>query len=234
MSKSSSNYLQIFAFAAMAFLGCNKESSQRVETKSRPEVPAKLAAKDSIVPKSGTSQPSFNTSLEGYKASILGSAIYSGSLEKFIGLIQQGASIEKCLTDDTYVFDALYAAIAFGKKDIVEYMVKNKLYTDINKSYTEESETALTLACAIENKADALEISTLLISNKANVDGAGSSGSEDIKIPIFIAVNQSNVELVRLLISKGAKKDITNSAGASPLMVAEERGLSEIISLLKL
>ena len=233
MLKSSSDFSPVFVLVVIAFLGCNKEKPQGADAKSGVEVPAKPAATSSIAPKTGTSQPAFDISLEGYKATKLGAAIYSGSLEKFTGLVEQGAPIDQCLTDDTYVFEALYAAIAFGKKNLVEHILKNKLYSDINKVYSEDSETPLTLACALENKADGLEISKLLISNGANVDGAGDSGGEGTKAPLFIAVKQNNVELVRLLIEKGAKKDITNSAGASPLTRAEESEFSEIVNLLK-
>ena len=235
MLKSSSSVLPLSVLAIIAFLGCNKqkERAQGAEIKSGAESPAKSEPAAAATPETPASKPAFDISLEGYKATSLGEAIHSGSLEKFTSLVQQGAPLDQCLTDDTYVFDALYASIAFGNKDLVEYILKNKLYTDINKAYSEDSETPLTLACALENKADALEISKLLITNGAKVNGVGDSGGEETKAPLFIAVKQYNVELVRHLLEKGAHKEIPNSSGATPLTVAEESGFSDIVALLK-
>ena len=235
MLKSKSNVLSLSILVAIAFPGCKKEkeSHQGAEVKSGVETPAKSKSAPPAAPEAAASNPAFDISLEGYKATNLGEAIHSGSLEKFTSLVQQGAPLDQCLTDDTYVFDALYASIAFGKKDLVEYILKNKLYTDINKAYSEDSETPLTLACALENKADALEISKLLIADGAKVDGVVDSGGEDPKTPLFAAVRQGNVELVRLLVEKGAKKDIVNIIGITPLTAAEEDGFSDIATLLK-
>lgn len=93
----------------------------------------------------------FDTSFEGYKSTKLGAAIYEGSLEDFKTLIRAGASPESCLTDETYIFDALYAALAFDRRAILDHILQSNLYKDINKTYTEESETPLTLACAIRS-----------------------------------------------------------------------------------
>ncbi len=233
MLKSNNRIFLGFVVATISLMGCNHEKAISKDTKSKIETTVKSAPADTVAPKSDSSQFSFGVSIEGYKASKLGEAINSGSVEKFKDLVQKGAPIDKCLTDETYVYDALYAAIAFNKKDIVEYVIQNKMYSDINKTYSEDSETPLTLACAIQNKVDALQVSRLLISNGANVNGAGDSGGESTKTPLFIAVNQNNVELVRLLLEQGAKKAITNSAGASPLSAAKESGFSEIVDLLK-
>ena len=233
MLKSSNKLFLLFALTTISFLGCNHEKSDTKDLKNEGEKTAKSVLVDSIAPKTNPAPFSFDIQIEGYKASELGEAIHSGSVEKIKALIQSGAPIDKCLTDETYVYDALYAAIVFNKKEIVEYLVQNKLYTDINKTYSEEAETPLTLACAIQNKLDALQISQLMITNGANVNGAGESGGEDTKTPIFIAVNQNNIELVQVLLEKGAKKDISNSSGASPLTAAEEKGFSEIANVLK-
>gem|GEM_PF-4892278 len=216
-------------------VACNKKESQAV-----PEVEKKAEGSTSkpdtaanVAPKPDSAETSFDLSIEGYKASILGQAIYQGSIEKFKGILKSGARIDKCLTDETYIYDALYSAIAFDKKNILDYIIQNKLYADINKAYSEDAETPLTMACAIQNKGDALQASKLLITNGAKVDGAGPSGGEETKYPLLIATTRNNIELVRFLVAQGAKKDVTSNSGASPSSIAQDSGFSQLADILK-
>lgn len=175
----------------------------------------------------------FSFSIEGYKATQLGQAVYENDTAKIQTIINSGASIEKCLTDETYIFDILYAAIAYKRIESIRFVLNNKLFTSINKVYTEDSETPLTLACALTNGKDALEIANSLIALGALVNGVGESGGEQTKYPFFIAVKQNNIPLVKLLIEHGAKIDIKNAGGESPLNIAEKNGFEEMVNLLK-
>ena len=233
MSKSSNSFLLAGLLAVSMLPGCNRKSQDGGETKSQAQsAAANPAPADSAVPKADSIRVSFDVPLEGYKASELGKAIHSGSLEEFKRLIQAGSPPAKCLTDETYVFDALYAALAFGQRAIAEYILQNRLYEDINKVYTEESETPLTLACAIPSAEDALGISRELLARGANANGAGSSGGENTLYPLIIAVKRNHAELVKLLLEKGAAKDVADNSGTSPLSVAKDSGFTEIANML--
>jgi len=52
--------------------------------------------------------------------------------------------------------------------------------------------------------------------------------------PLHHAVNAARTEAVRFLVSAGADTGVKNQAGRTPLDLARERGLSEIVALLKM
>jgi ankyrin repeat protein len=187
---------------------------------------ARSAAPDTAVTK-------FDISIEGYHSTQLGQAVYAGDVNKVQGLINKGASIEQCLTDETYVYDLLYTALAFKKTELVRYVLKNKLYKSVNTIYSEEAETPLALACNLTNSKEALEIAASLIALGANVNGAGESGGENTHYPLFIALSGNNVSLAKLLIEHGANKDIKNERGETPLSIAQKKGFEDILRLLK-
>jgi hypothetical protein len=146
--------------------------------------------------------------------------------------VGDGASIEKCLTDETYEFDMLYAALVFNKIDLVKYVLRNKMYASVNKVYSEEAETPLTLACDLPDNKEALELSGALIALGANVNGAGESGGERTAYPLIAAINHHNVELTKLLRKHGADKEIKNESAETPLMIAQKKGFEDIVGLL--
>lgn len=194
---------------------------------------ASVTPANQVEKKADTSESVYNIPVEGYKATSLGDAIHSGDLEKVKGLIERGATIEQCLTDETYIYDALHTALTFGKMEIIRYIIANKLYADVNKTYTEEAETPLSLACTLKNNDEAFQISDLLISLGANVNGSGASGGEYTMYPLILAVRQNNLNLVKLLTEHGANKDITDENGNTPLSVAEKNGFIDIVNFLK-
>lgn len=234
MKLSNSTLLSISIFCC-SLVACNKGEARHDDALPESNTKPKIAHnnRDSISPKIDTINVSYNSTIEGYKASELGCAIFSGDLEKVKVLLNNGASIEKCLSDETYEFDGLYAAIALIKIDVLNYFLEKKLYTNINQVYTGESETPITLACALDDKDAAVKISQVLILNGAKVDGAGDSGGETTKIGLFIAISKNNLELVRLLLNHHAKKDILNKEGKTPLSIAEENGYADIVALLE-
>lgn len=230
------NRLSATAIIILALLaGCNRQKAADDQPKGKPEAPVShsAAAPDTMAPKQESSQPTFAHDIEGYKASDLGEAIYQDSLTKFKVLVEKGASVEKCLTDETYIYDALYAALVFGRVDLIKYIVQNNQYSDINKTYSEDAETPLTLACNMQDKDEALQIAQLLIENKAKVDGSGPSGGEETKYPLLIAVKRNNIALTQALIEKGARKDVAENSGATAGSIAADSGFSEIAELVK-
>lgn len=232
----SNNSLSIYAVLALILLvGCDRQNSGSHQSKTKTERADTLnATKGNIVLETqDSSLTPFPHAIDGYKASEMCRAIYQDSLKKFTALVFEKASVESCLTDDTYIYDALYAALVFGKRDIVEYVVQNKLFTDINVTYSEDAETPLTLACSIPNKSDGLNIAKLLIANGAKVDGSGPSGGEETKYPLIISTQTNNVALTQLLIQNGADKNVASGSGATAISIATDSGFSEIIELLK-
>ncbi|NLD91775.1 MAG: hypothetical protein GX639_03810 [Fibrobacter sp.] len=173
------------------------------------------------------------TEINGYTASALGRAVYANNLQLVKELVDKGASTSNCLATEMYEFDLLFAAIEFEKVDIVRYVLDNNLYTSINNVYTEESETPLTLACALENIQNAAAIAELLIKNGADVNGAGSVGGDYTYYPLINAIKKGNVQLTKLLIDNGAKTNILDNQGKTPVSYAQESGNQAIIDLVK-
>jgi ankyrin repeat protein len=228
----SLNILCFCLYAQTILCGCAGKKADVGTQKNAPDslLIAANEKKDEI--HVDTTQVEFGASIEGYKTTPLGLAVYSGDTTRFQELIKQGASIEKCLTDETYIFDILYTAFVFNKIEFIRYILANKLYTDANETYTEEAETPLTLACSLHDSNEAFEIAQSLIDSGANVDGAGESGGEQTKYPIIIAVNRKNFSITKLLIDHGAKKNVTNALGETPLVIAQKNGIQEIVDLL--
>ncbi len=224
----------VVGIIAVFFINCSggngkvQEKNKATDTKST--ITANKKQDNASV---DTSQAIFNIPIEGYKATELGQAVYTGNIVKVQTLINKGASIEKCLTDETYIYDILYTALVFNKVELVNYILRNKLYSSVNKTYTEESETPLTLACGLHDTSNALEIADTLIALGADANGTGESGGENTKYPLLIAVNQRNAGLTKLLIKHGAKKDIKNQAGETPLAIAQKKGFEDITGILK-
>lgn len=70
-----------------------------------------------------------------------------------------------------------------------------------------------------------------LVAEGANVNFVDTNRISDT--PLHIAVREKHVEIVKFLIEKGAKLNIKNSRGKTPLDIAERIGLKEIITILK-
>ncbi|HMA65211.1 MAG TPA: ankyrin repeat domain-containing protein, partial [Chitinispirillaceae bacterium] len=207
MLKLNSNHILIVILLTFTFC------ANKGETKStRSSVDS---SKTTLVQPDTTpvNEPSVTATMEidGYTASELGRAVYANNLQLVKVLVEKGASTTNCLATEMYEFDLLFAAIEFAKIDIVKYVLDNKLYTSINKVYTEESETPLTLACALENLHDAASIAELLIKNGADVNGAGSVGGDYTYYPLINAIKKGNVQLTKLLIDNGAKPGIEDN-----------------------
>ncbi len=215
--------------------GCNRQKAAEGQPNVKPEAPVShsVSTPAPLAPKQDSSQPTFSHAIEGYTASDLGEAIYQDSLMKFRDLIGKGASIEKCLTDETYIYDALYTALVFGRVDLIKYIVENNQYSDINKTYSEDAESPLTLACNMQDKDEALQIALLLITKGAKVDGSGPSGGEETKYPLLIAAKRNNVALTKALIEKGARKEVAENSGATATSIASDSGFSEIAEMVK-
>lgn len=232
MLKLNSSKILIIGIVVMVFLNCKSEKKEIHEQIKKVDTLSVINASDLTNTTNIAILDSFGIAIEGYNATRLGQAVYTGDTATVGTLIKGGASFAKCLTDETYIYDILYAALVFNKIDIVRYVLKNKLYKSINATYSEEAETPLTLACGFKDSSDALEIADTFISLGANVDGAGESGGEQTIFPLLVAVNQNNVRLTKLLIENHANRNIVNENGISLLQIAQQKGFEGIVSLL--
>jgi hypothetical protein len=88
------------------------------------------------------------------------------------------------------LFNASTAAISFGKPEIPGHPLAKKLFSDLNKATTGESECPLTLAASFPEKETATRMAELLIASGAKVDGVGDRGGEETKAPLFEAVKR--------------------------------------------
>jgi uncharacterized protein len=217
---------------AALLINCSGDKAKGQERTKSADTAA-VATQNQTTPPVDTAQAAFTIAIEGYKATELGQAVYVGDLGKIQDLINKGAPTEKCLTDETYVFDMLYAALAFNKTEVVRYVLKNKLYTSVNTTYSEDAETPLTMACSLNDSSDAVEIADSLIKLGANAKGAGESGGETTKYPLIIAVTQHNFKLTKLLLENHADKAIKNEAGETPAEIAKKLGFEDISKLLE-
>jgi ankyrin repeat protein len=76
-----------------------------------------------------------------------------------------------------------------------------------------------------------LDVVKLLLSRRFEVN-ALTSGSRDT--PLHLAVIGGNCEVVKLLLSEGADADFRDALGMSPLMDAERKGQTDIVTILKM
>lgn len=236
MLKLNSSKAFIFGIVVASLFNCTgQKSNVREQNKFADTLSVKTNGKQSNAI-TDSSQPNFNISIEGYKATQLGQVAYKGDTVSVKALVSKGASIENCLTDDIYVYDILFTALEFNRIELVHYVLKNKLYKSINAIYTENAATPLTLACNLPDSNDALEIADSLIKLGANTNGVNVSngdGSFNTTYPLLSAVSNNNVRLTKLLIDHGAKKEIKNSAGETLITIAEKKGFIDLVNLLK-
>jgi ankyrin repeat protein len=105
--------------------------------------------------------------------------------------------------------------------DTLRDLIKNP-EIEINK-FHENKMTFLMYACYYER----IEIVNLLIAREADVNKTSEIGS-----PLQLAIDKKNIDLVRILIEKGANVNFVNNEGKSLLKRAIELNLPDIIEIL--
>ncbi len=91
---------------------------------------------------------------------------------------------------------------------------------DINRIYTEEGLTPLTLACKLNHG----QIAEKLIQKEANVNGIISEYSEYTLTPLLVALENNNFSLTKRLLEKGANVDVQNEAGDDARSIGLRKG----------
>lgn len=108
----------------------------------------------------------------------------------------------------------LMLASAYGKQDIVEFLLKSN--ADVNLKGL-NGETALSFAF------DQIKISELLINHGADVNSKNADG----RTPLMIAVNHRQMDVVSLLIKSGADIDDQNDSGNTIVIILCQKEMTK-------
>lgn len=169
---------------------------------------------------------SFIKSIGNYDYTQLGIYCKENNLSGIQKLVNAGADITLAKRDSTYIYDALYVAIENNHLQVVEYLLDNN--ANVNQIYTEEGLMPLSLAC----KLNYFDISKKLIERGANINGVILADSDYVITPLFMALQNDNYKLAKLLLDQGADVEIRNEIDKT----AKDMGLGkggEWISLFK-
>jgi hypothetical protein len=148
-----------------------------------------------------------------YRMNDLGRACHDGDLETLQKLVAGGHSLEDCMTDDIFEYDALYVAVHFGRKNIVEYLIGlNGL--DKQRFYDENCKTLLNVAVRI----GMVDLAEVLLKAGANPNGADKCGG-DVRYPLVEAAADGNMAMAKMLILWGADTKVLEKA-SNPVSTA--------------
>lgn len=92
-----------------------------------------------------------------------------------------------------------------------------------------DGHTALYWCCFRGLVGDQLPVAATLLDAGADPDAMPNG---DVHTPLTAAIQSGNVELVRLLLERGASPNFQTSQGVSPLMAAAREGCESIVLLL--
>ena len=139
-----------------------------------------------------------------YSYTILGYAIKCGNLDMVSKIIDKGADINLAKSDDIYEYDALFVAIETKEYSIIQYLLNKG--ANPNHIYNEDGLTPLSLSIINQD----INTVKLLIKNKANINGPGDTGGDNIIIPLKEAIDGNNKDIVKLLLESGANVSTLN------------------------
>jgi len=116
----------------------------------------------------------------------------------------------------------LHTTAVLGEPEMAELLIERGI--DLSPQGSEEK-TPLHLALESNNQ----EVAKLLIEHGANLSVEDIYGNQ----PLWPAVFKGNIEMSELLVEHGADPTHTNENGKSPLSLAKEYGIEELIKALE-
>lgn len=166
--------------------------------------------------------------LDSYHSySLLGYACLYKNKPAIQKLIAMKANIDCAYSDEIFIYDALNMAISNEDYALVKQLLT--LGADPNKPYNEDGLCPLVASCNVNN----IAIASLLLKHGAKADGIGNLGGDYIENPLITAVMKGNKYMVQLLLRYGAKKEVKDEAGRSPLFYARQQKHTQIIKILE-
>lgn len=159
--------------------------------------------------------------------SLLGLACKFNNLEVVRDLVKKGANINIGSEDETYAQDAMYYAITGANAEIVKILIDKG--SNLNNLYTESGMTPLILA-VMDKK---YLMAKILLDNGAKVDGYTDLQAEYIYNPLRLAIENNDVEMVKILLKYKADISLKDSQGRNAKALAKDKKAKEILQLLE-
>ena len=148
-------------------------------------------------------------------------AIYAGDLNRVKQLVQNQSDPNLTLVNDLF---PLYAALQNNQEDIALWLIDHVPTLEVDKML-ENQMTALHLAIEIHKP----QVAKALLSRNAKCDIKRKS---DGFTALHCAVKEGNLELLRLMFSKGASLSAPLESGKMPMHLAAEYGQIECLDYL--
>ncbi len=148
-------------------------------------------------------------------------ACQEGHLRTVKVLLEAGADPE---LKDKESEPALFYAVGSGRLRTVQFLIKRGVDVNVRCQGSDRG-SPLHTAC-VWNR---FKVAAALINAGADIDAVDASN----RTPIMFAIMGDHVDLVRLLIARGANLLRMSQSGKSPLKIAKARGNKLILSILR-
>lgn len=76
-------------------------------------------------------------------------------------------------------------------------------------------------------------MASLLLESGAKADGVGNLGGDNVSFPLIVAVEKKNTNMVQLLLKHGAKRNVKNNTGQTPISIARSQKSAKIVKMLE-
>lgn len=140
---------------------------------------------------------------------IIYKAVISGNLELLGELLKTGENVD---TQDKIKRTLLINAVLSNKIEVVKFLISNGANINAKDNL---GNTALHYAA--QNYL--LDITKILLENKAEIDTQDQYGNTPLSNAVFYSKGRG--ELIKILLSFGADKNLENKSGVSPIQLAK-------------
>lgn len=152
----------------------------------------------------------------------INTAIANNNIELLNLLIEKGADISKGNNKDENI--PIIQAIKLKNIEIVEILApKIELNFVCTPSWTKVTPVIYAIDLGHIN------IAKIIIKNNADTN---KSANSNLETPLILAIKNKNIDAVNLLIENGADVNKTRKDGTSPMLIAHQRKLDDILRIL--